>query len=253
MDKNNESFFKGLAVAYAENETLALENEFTELILNDRLPRSQGLDRKIKNKLFNQKARRFGMRAMPFAASLIVVLLVFNGYRSGLQRAPYETDSIASAPSTSEPSTPANSASADSVQADSTSADSVQADSAPVPMPPTEQPVTGPDLSERLQNSITFVSASLPAGYELTGVDYDNMAAIMEITSKKNNHIVLMTEEYNDFDKEGFTELRLEGSYAYGLVKDGYSLLKYEKDDMLFTLTSLYGYEDLIEISKNIL
>ena len=226
MDKKSEIFFTELAKAYAENEGVALQNEFAQLAAENRLPHASGLDRKKKNKLNHYKAGRYGLRLMPLAASIIFVMLIYNGYRSVLQQ-PFPTDeSVASNPaaSVSEPSNAVSS-----------------------------QPAEASDITDRLQSSVAFVSASLPAGYELTAVDYDNLAAIMQITNDRNNRIVLMTEEYRDFDKDAYTKITIHGSTAYGLMRDGYSLLRYGKDDMLYTFTSLYGYQDLIEISKNML
>ena len=223
MDRKSEMFFTELARMYSEQEGRALENEFSMLAAEDKLPQASVLNRKINNKLLINKTRRYGMRVMPLVASLIIAMLVYNIV---LQPPSPVDDPMVSVPS---------------------------APTFPELTAPATPPQPEPDMIEKLHNSVAFVSTSLPAGYVLSAVDYDNLAAIMEITNERNNYIVLLAEQYQDFDKDGFTELRIHEATAYGLVKNGYSLLKYSKDDMLYTSTSLYGYEDLIEISKNIL
>jgi len=242
MDRKNESFFAELAKAYAENGGAALKNELSEMAAENKLPHTSGLDRKIKGKLFQHRTRRYWLRSMPLVASLIIALMIYNGYRDGLQLPSSENTPVAYAPTA--PSESATSS---------------------APAPPAEEspgmsetPATSPsepdiNIEERLRHTVSFVSANLPLGYELTAIDYDNAAAIMQIINERNNHIVLLTEEYRDFNKDGFTEIEIDGTLAYGLVTNGHSMLKYSKDDMLYIFTSLFGYEDLIEISKNIL
>ena len=84
-------------------------------------------------------------------------------------------------------------------------------------------------------------------------MDYDNLAAIMEISNERQNHIVLAIEEYAVFDTGGYSRITVNGSLVYGMVRNDYSVLKYSIDNTLYTLSSRFDYEDLIEISKNII
>lgn len=115
-------------------------------------------------------------------------------------------------------------------------------------LPQESSPVT----KNYLQSSVELVSASLPAGYQVLSVDYDNAAAIIEIENKAANHIVLAIEERDDFRKEGFSIIWVNGEKVYGMVKKDYSILQYSKDDMLYTFTCMYDYTDMVDIIQSI-
>lgn len=101
---------------------------------------------------------------------------------------------------------------------------------------------------------IDFVSAKLPPGYTLSKKDYDKNKTIYYIASNTNNDIVLTTEEFASvIEKEFFQELQIKDTKVYGLVKDDFSVITYEKDNILYTLTSRYDYQDLIELSKSLI
>ena len=109
---------------------------------------------------------------------------------------------------------------------------------------------SGPDTMYYLQSNVELVSALLPAGYWVTDIDYDNAAAIMEIENEAANHIVLAIEEYDDFKKEGFSVIFVNGEEVYGMVKNDYSILRYRKYDMLYTFTCMYDYIDMVDIIR---
>lgn len=226
MDNKNEKerFFAELAKAYTAEEGITLLNEFANISKGNTLLPTAGLERKIKNKLFHRKIRSFTLKALPFAATFVVALLIFNGLQGYLAK---QSPNYDTAPSTT-----------------------------PIAMPaaPPTMASPNPNLAREhsLLENVALVSANLPAGYEVTGVDYDNMAAVMAIENKAANRIILTLEEYTDFDTTGFSIIEVNGDMAYGLVKQDYCVLKYSKDDMLYTLTSLYDYGDLIEIIENI-
>lgn len=223
-----ERFFKELAQAYAEREGMALVNELTELKRENTLPHSAGLKRKIKNKLSYQRFRNFSKVMLPLAASFLVALFFYTNYGNNKPLTSSESLPAPAAPATSAP-----------IMAEESVAESdiFYSDS---------------QTMQALYNSVELVSASLPAGYYVSGVDYDNAAAIMEIISLHNNRIVLVTEAYHEFNNEGFSEILINGDLAYTLVKSDYCLLKYAKNDMLYSLSGLYEYGDLIEIVENI-
>lgn len=224
----SERFFAELAKAYSENEGAALQAGFAQISAENRLLPTAGLDKKIKSSLRNRKLRDYSLRSLPLAASLIIAVLIYSNVRLVPQSPP------ASAPLVAPPT--------------------VAVTPAPEPEPPMPlpEPTAEADIAGALRQSVALVSASLPAGYGVTGVDYDNAAAVMEITNAQNNRIVLVTEAYHDFDTEGLSMVKVNGSPAYGLVKSDYCVLKYQKDDMLYTLTSMFNFGDLIEIIENI-
>lgn len=215
----NEGFFKALARAYAAAEGNALREEQADLESSHRLPPGTGLDKKIKRKQAAGRFRSYALRTLPLAASLIIAVWVYNGYVA--TKTPYSSG----------PSAGASSADSSSAAADSA--------------PDTE--------TELLRSGVAFVSVSLPAGYQVTGIDYDNRQAVLDIENIENNRIVLTLTAGGVLENEGYTAVSLNGGTAYGMVRNDYSVLTYHKDGMLYTLTSPYGCEDLIEISKNIL
>jgi len=220
--RKNEQFFTELAKAYVEQEAAALQIEAAEIEAANMLLPTAGLDRKIKSALLKQKIRKYSVRSLPLVASLVFALLIYNG----MQSAP--PAHVAEAPAPSAP-----------VVVDYPA-------STPVYMAPS------PATQTALLSSVELVKANLPEGYTLTGVDYDNAAAIMEITNENSNLIVVTAEAYRDFDKDGFTVIKANGAVAYGMVKNDYCVLKYGKDDMLYTMTCMYDYGDLIELFENI-
>ena len=280
-DDNNEKQFGKLAKAYADRENIGLEKEFAEIEKDKRLfmiPES-GLSGKIRNKKFKDKYANFRYAMIPLAASAVILFFVFGSYRAGMGgsgSAP--TASSASAPSTAAPAapapTPAPSASAPSAAAPAPApakpAPSTPPASAPSPSTPSAPaaPSTRPPLAPStstppsyaqaislvaLRDTVSRVSDRLPDGYMVTDVDYDNLIAVMEIVNERENYIILTVEEYSGFDTKGFSEIIVNGSPVYGLVTNDYSVLKYNIDNTLYTLSSWYDYHDLIEISKNII
>lgn len=102
--------------------------------------------------------------------------------------------------------------------------------------------------------SIEFISSKLPAEYKLTDINYDMDKTIYYIASNTQNNIILTLEEAGgDFDKDIFKEAVINDTKVYGLVKNDFNVLIYEKDNLLYKLTSIYNYEDLIELSKNLI
>lgn len=223
-NRMDELFFKELAQAYAEHEGEVLINELAELDRASALPQSFGLTKKIKSKVFKHKFTAFSRVALPLAASFVVALLLYANYGGFGSLAPSD-----SAPTTSAPLYLAEAPTMESAFY-----------------------TLDEKIIQTLEHSVALVSASLPTGYSVTGVDYDNASAIMEINAGQSNRIVIVTEAYHEFNTEGFSKLTIGDSLAYGLVKSDYCLLKYAKDDMLYTLSGLYEYGDLIEIIENI-
>jgi hypothetical protein len=224
MENNNsERFFSELAKAYAASEGAALINELADIATANRLPHNLKLERKIKGKKFNYSFRKYSLRALPLAACLIIAVLFLNRNDAFLTKPVAE-------------STP-------------------QGPPAYLAESPLNKPLfteISPEEKIQLFNSVELVSANLPPGYAVTNVDFDNAAAIIEIISEESNRIVLTVATYQDFDKAKFSKITVNGSFAYGLVKKDYCVLKYGKDEMLYTLTSLYDYGNLIEIIENI-
>lgn len=99
-----------------------------------------------------------------------------------------------------------------------------------------------------------FVAAKLPENYTLVKVDYDNQKAIYYISTNRENEVILTVEESGeDIQAEGLNKIQIKDIDAYALVKQEYSLLKYKKNNILYTLTSEFDLEDLIRISEKLI
>jgi hypothetical protein len=105
-------------------------------------------------------------------------------------------------------------------------------------------------LSEKL--TYEFVSDKLPSGYVLRKVDYDNQKAVYYIISENDTEIILTVEEYGELT-EGLEKRRLKDIYANFAITEDYCFLQYQKDNLLYTLTSPDNISDLIKISENLI
>ncbi|MCL1975516.1 MAG: DUF4367 domain-containing protein [Firmicutes bacterium] len=223
VNRADERFYKELAEAYAKRSGENLLNELAELKRENIQLRSPGLDRKIKNKVIGYRFFNYSKIALPLVASFLIAVLIYANFKETVPQSSSESMFI--------PTTPMIAVNPNKKSGFSSN---------------TEQ------LRDTLENKIELISASLPTGYSVSGVDYDHGAAIMEIENEQNNRIILVTELYHEYVKEGFSALTVNDTTAYILVKNDYCLLKYAKDDMLYTLSGLYEYGDLIEIIENI-
>ena len=231
---------------------------------------ASGLDAKIRKKIWRERFRSYRFALIPLAAAAAILMFALNINWSGarIPGAWSRPSASAPAPSAPAPSTPAPSASAPSASAPASPAPAPAAPSAQSSSTPSQAPSSSapsrPSPADslpgapsaallELQDSVRLVSATLPEGYTVQNVDYDNLAAIMEISNARQNRIVLAIEEYSGFESEGFSVIAINGATVYGLVKNDYSVLKYSVDNLLFTLSSRFDYEDLIEISENII
>lgn len=219
-DDKNERFFKNIASLYAEKEGGLLKEELAELEKENDIQYSPHLDRKIKNRILSLKMRKLSYALVPVAACFLLLAVYFG-----------------SLPANNRPNgTPI----ADNAPADSGSPIA----QATAPAAPHSTPAISAEL----------LSARLPYGYEITEVDYDKEKTIFHIINDTNNEIVLTMEEAaGQIAKNAFQEIVVNNTPVYGLVKKDYSVITYEKDDILYTLTSKYNYKDLIEISKNLI
>jgi hypothetical protein len=257
-NKNNERFFEELAKAYTENENSDLERELLDLSFETREYHYNDINRKSSTRTTRTNFRKFSLKFVPLAASLIIVVFFINNYNNlFIQTAnltPPASSQNDSAPSlggqvgswsttSDEPSNTPAPGTVDSGTSYETPNLAIVGTGAS-----TGSPGTG--ITVALQYSVESFCDNIPDGYSVTGIDYDNLAAIVEIMNDEKNRIVLMAEEIHDFDKDGFSRMTIHGSVAYILQKSDYCVLKFTKDEVLYTLTSLYGQQDLIKIAE---
>lgn len=101
------------------------------------------------------------------------------------------------------------------------------------------------------KNDMEFLSAKMPNGYNITNVAYDKEKTIYYIKNETNNNIVLVSEKSkSEIEKELFKEIDVNNEKVYLLAKKDFNVLLYQKDDVLYSFSSEYNYNDLIELSK---
>ena len=229
-EDKNEAFFKALASQYVEKDGERLKKELEDIENDQRAIYPTRLDKRIRSKVFMSDVRRM----ITIAASAVAcVLLVF----AFLGRIPLLENDV---PSLMDSGLPAGTA--------------YEASSSVAPAPAAENAPSRGDNRTQAQMQMALMSAKMPAGYIVTGIDYDMEKTIYYIKNDTDNQIV-MTAEKSEFDIEFayYQEIRINGEPVYGMVKSDFSIITYKKDGVVYTLTSRYNYEDLVDISKNII
>jgi len=231
-EDKNEAFFKALASQYVEQDGERLKKELEEIENDQKASYPPRLDKRIRGKILMTDARRTITIAAPVAACFLLIFAF-------LGRIPFLENGV---PSLMDSGPPADIA----YEASSTGA--------PAPAPAAENAPSRGDNRTQSQMQMALMSAKMPAGYNVTGIDYDMEKTIYYIKNDTDNQIV-MTAEKSEFDIEFayYQEIRINGEPVYGMVKSDFSVITYEKDGVVYTLTSRYNYEDLVDISKNII
>lgn len=98
------------------------------------------------------------------------------------------------------------------------------------------------------------LSVNLPEKYNISQIKQDKEETIYFIHNSTNDDVILTIKKSdNNLEIEGLKKISINNTMAYGLAKKDYSIIKFEKDGNLYTLTCKYDYNTLIEISKIIL
>ena len=227
-EDKNETFFKTLASQYVEKDGERLKKELEDIENDQKASYPTRLDKRIRSKILMSDARRAITIAAPVAACFLLIFAFFG-------RIPFIENGSPSI-------------------IDINSQTSINYDAPSSGTPAVEGTPNRGNNRTQAQMQIALMAAKMPAGYNVTGIDYDMEKTIYYITNDADNQIVMTTEK-SEFDIEMayYQEIRINGEPVYGMVKSDFSVITYEKDGVLYTLTSKYNYEDLIDISKNII
>lgn len=119
---------------------------------------------------------------------------------------------------------------------------------------------TFPPLDTTIQSTptsapaeITLLSTKLPEGCVVTKTDYDYDKMIYYIRNAQNNNIVLVSEPFTEIPpEENFDQITVNGITAYYMSKKDYKILFVRNNDALYTLSSEFNVQDLVDIASSI-
>ena len=244
-DEKNDVFFKNLASLYVEKDGERLKNELEEMENDSSTSYPQRLDKRIRSNVRMSDIRRAATILAPAAACFLLIFALWGRMPAMDISGPLNMNFSSPAYITSETSSPPSAADSPANLYSEYASDADVSSAAEAALKQTQT-----DAS----TVMALMAARLPYGYDVTGVDYDNAKTIYHILNDTNNQIVLTTEKTSlDIDLAYYQEIRINGVRVFGMVKNDYSLITYEQDGLIYTLTSRYNYKDLIDISKNII
>jgi len=115
-----------------------------------------------------------------------------------------------------------------------------------------------PDFSATVPSPVHFevipLSFSVPEGFTNTGFEQDNEKSIYYFEDYRNDNVVLVMEKSEQKpDPAGRTLIDINGSTAYAAREEGYSLLTFSKNGVLYELTCRYDINTLTRLGYEIL
>jgi len=112
-------------------------------------------------------------------------------------------------------------------------------------------PTGGFSISDGPHFDVIPLTATLPPGFTVAGFEQDYGKSIYYIDDVYRDNVVI-TLEMADMppDTSGLVEINLGGLTAFGTQTDYYSLLTFNQDGILHTLTSRYDINTLIRLSE---
>ena len=216
--QNNDELFREIADKYAEQYGATLREELAQIELHAAAPSTDNLERRVHKRIAAEKRRPYLRVATALAACLVIVLLL-----------PYIFKLSIYSPSTSDSAPPIISA---------------------TPKPPAS------DQTSRPQPEFAAIplSASLPDGFSQIGFEQDLEKSIYYIEDAYLDDVVLTMEEARDPpDTGGLVEILIGDSVAFGTQTDGYSLLTFERDNVLYEMTCRHDINTLIKLGEALL
>ena len=95
------------------------------------------------------------------------------------------------------------------------------------------------------------LSVNLPKGFVQSGFEQDREKSIYYIDDINNDNVVLTMEKSPDQpDISGLVEINVGNSVAYGTQTASYSLLTFNRDDVLYVLTCQHDINTLINLGE---
>ncbi|MDR0951832.1 MAG: DUF4367 domain-containing protein [Oscillospiraceae bacterium] len=101
---------------------------------------------------------------------------------------------------------------------------------------------------------IIALSFQVPTGFTQTGMEQDQGKSIYYFDDRLGDNVVLTLEKPTTLiDASSFTELNINDADAYAASKEGYQIMTFEKDEVLYTLTCRYDVNTLLRFGEVIL
>lgn len=95
---------------------------------------------------------------------------------------------------------------------------------------------------------------SVPEGFTQTGFEQDREKSVYRFEDKYKDDVVMTLERASAVpDTAGLTRVGINSSDAYAASEEGYSLLTFEKDGVLYVMTCLYDVNTLVRFAEAIL
>jgi hypothetical protein len=117
-----------------------------------------------------------------------------------------------------------------------------------MPAPAPAAPATAPGFE------IIPLSATLPEGFTQAGFKQDREKSIYYIEDARMDNVVLVLEESGDLPTAGLVSIALGGDTpAYGTQGDGYGLLTFIKDGVLYTMTCRHDVNTLLRLGQGLI
>lgn len=104
------------------------------------------------------------------------------------------------------------------------------------------------------QEDMQRIASILPVGYKVESIDHDNGKTIFYVLNDLKDEIILEEESLSySLEVDTLKSFYLQDTRAYGISKADYSLITFELEDKLYTLTSSYDAHGLIAIGESII
>ncbi|MCL2461256.1 MAG: hypothetical protein FWF44_01205 [Defluviitaleaceae bacterium] len=219
----DDEFFRKLAAQYVESEGEKLNRELEDAENAPFPDNAVKMERRVKSGVRAAKVRKALYTVIPVAACFLVVIIGIYWF--------YSSSSNSNSPlaqGNAEP-TPA--------------AASTVSNSTATPAQTSDNRV-----------EIAFLSEKLPEGCELTGTDYDHDKTIYHIRSASDDNVILVAEPYTEEPPtDGFIPTTINGLDAYVMNRTDYKVLWVRDGGALYTFTSEFSVQDMIDIAAAVI
>ncbi len=248
--KADDTQFKRLAQAYIEayGEKLLQERGALPPMALDEARALRLLDARLESEIKRYKARR-RTRVMGavsgIAAAVIILLLATPLMRQIAPAAPQAPAAAAPAAPAPAPAAPAPAPAAPALE---------PAAPAPAPAEPAPAaPAAEPAAPGEQPYEIIPLAFELAPNFSVDAVLQDREKTVYKLGDTREDDVVLTLEYAGAPETEGLSEIEINTAKAYGKYGADYSVLTFEKEGVLYTMTCKYDLNTLIGLGKDIL
>ena len=120
--------------------------------------------------------------------------------------------------------------------------------------PPPSNAASDTQASAPSSSDAIPLSFAVPVGFTKSGFEQDNEKSVYYFDDTMKDNVVLTMEKSGRApDPAGMTRLSINGSAAYAVSGEGYSLLTFNKGGVLYELTCQYDINTLTRFGNEIL